>query len=95
MAGSSQKSIGKSQGLRKMSSLLHSLPDSAAIEEFLQVLFTPQELQQIPQRLAILELLSKGATQREIASSLGVGIATVTRGAREMKGTDLSKYFRK
>ncbi len=59
------------------------------------MLLTPQELHQITQRLAILELLNKGETQRDISATLGVGIATVTRGAREMKGKDLSIYLRR
>jgi TrpR family trp operon transcriptional repressor len=95
MVTGSREARSKTPNLKRLSALLHALPTELAIEEFLRVLFTPQELNQIPQRLAILELLSKGTTQREIASSLGVGIATVTRGAREMKGTDLSKYFKK
>ena len=95
MPENSRKAHSRLGTLENFSSLLHELPDAAAIEEFLRVLFTPQELQQIPQRLAILELLSQGVAQREIAASLGVGIATVTRGARETKSKDLSRYFKK
>lgn len=104
MAKGSRKNLGRTKSasdsnhsrwsLTRVSKVLSSLTDAEAIEEFLRVLLTPQELHQIPQRLAILELLSKGETQRDISATLGVGIATVTRGAREMKGKDLSRYLR-
>ena len=51
----------------------------------LEALLTPSELQTIATRLEIAERLKAGMTQREIAKQLGVGIATVTRGSRELK----------
>ncbi len=55
------------------------------MSEFLQSILTPQELETIPKRLEIVSLLKKGLPQRKIADKLGLGIATVTRGAREIK----------
>ncbi|MBT6691758.1 helix-turn-helix domain-containing protein [Candidatus Parcubacteria bacterium] len=55
------------------------------MERFLQAILTPQELDAIPKRLEIISLLKRGVTQREIAEKLGLGIATVTRGSRELK----------
>jgi TrpR family trp operon transcriptional repressor len=52
---------------------------------FLKAILTPKELINISQRLQIIKQLKKGIPQREIAKSLGVGIATVTRGAREIR----------
>ncbi len=55
----------------------------------LETLLTSSELDAIATRLEILRLLKQGLTQREIAKQLGVGIATVTRGARELKQGNL------
>ena len=59
--------------------------DERMLQEFLLGLFTPHELEQLNQRIEIVSLLKQGMPQREIADTLGVGIATVTRGAREIK----------
>jgi TrpR family trp operon transcriptional repressor len=55
------------------------------IEDFLKGILTLQELEEIPKRLQIIKLLKSGVPQREIATNLGVGIATVTRGSLELK----------
>ena len=52
---------------------------------FLLQVLTSQELKQLPTRLEIIKMLKKGIPQREIAKKLGVGIATVTRGAKEVQ----------
>ena len=54
-------------------------------EQIIGALLTPMEIESIFQRLAILDALSRGVSQREIAESLGVGIATVTRGSRTLR----------
>ncbi len=59
--------------------------DSQALLELLQSLLTPAELSEIPKRLQILKRLKAGEPQRRIAEELGVGIATVSRGARALK----------
>ena len=51
----------------------------------LEGILTTKELQEIENRLRIFSGLDKNIPQREIASSLGVGIATVTRGAQAFK----------
>jgi len=51
----------------------------------LQDLLTPSELSEISKRLQIIRLLETGMPQRQIAETLGVGIATVTRGSRALK----------
>ncbi len=55
------------------------------LSRFLSGLLSPSELQELAKRLEIVRLLKQGLPQREIASRLGVGIATVTRGSRELK----------
>lgn len=56
-----------------------------AMKEFLQGILTPQELIEIPTRLQIVKKLKAGVSQHEIAKALGVGVATVTRGSKEIQ----------
>ena len=64
---------------------LLGMQDREALEEALRDLLTPAELTEVINRLQILRMLEAGVPQREIAKQLGVGIATVTRGARALK----------
>ncbi len=51
----------------------------------LKDLLTSSEIEEISKRLQIFKLLKAGMPQRQIAETLGVGIATVTRGSRALK----------
>lgn len=53
--------------------------------DFLQGILTPKELLELPNRLMIVKMLKKGISQHEIAEKLHVGIATVTRGSKELQ----------
>ncbi len=53
--------------------------------DFLRGILTPSEIDEIPKRLQIVKLLKAGVSQKEISRRLGVGIATVTRGSKEVK----------
>lgn len=53
--------------------------------DFLKGILTPNELDQLSTRLQIVKMLKKGIQQQQIAKKLKVGIATVTRGSRELK----------
>ena len=59
--------------------------DSDALGKSLRSLLTPSELNEISKRLQIFKLLEAGLPQRQIAETLGVGIATVTRGSRALQ----------
>lgn len=52
---------------------------------FLEGILTPKELEEIPMRLQIVRMLKKGVPQHKIAETLGIGIATVTRGSKEIQ----------
>ncbi len=71
--------------LIQLAKVLVSLESENDATNFLRGLFTPQEIVMLKQRLDIVKLLKQGVPQRSIARKLGVGIATVTRGAREIK----------
>ncbi len=61
------------------------LESKADLKEFLVGILTPKELEEIPTRLQIVKMLKAGTAQHEIAAKLGVGIATVTRGSKELQ----------
>jgi TrpR family transcriptional regulator, trp operon repressor len=58
---------------------------AAELEKALRDLLTPHELIDVANRLQIFEMLEQGIPQRQIADTLGVGIATVTRGSNTLK----------
>lgn len=55
------------------------------MENLLKGLLTSGELAEFAQRIEIVRLLKKGVGQHDIAKKLGMGVATVTRGAKEIK----------
>ncbi len=55
------------------------------MQDFLSGILTPRELVEIPTRLAIVKKLKQGVPQQGIARELGVGVATVTRGSKELQ----------
>ncbi|MGE6330653.1 Trp family transcriptional regulator [Psychrobacter pacificensis] len=69
---------------------LANCTDSAEIEKLLSALLTHKEQHDIANRIRIFDLLDRGITQRDISEQLGVGIATVSRGARAMHSHDVS-----
>lgn len=76
---------GSGKFLEELITLLLSIKTEAEMRDFLQGILTPQELVEIPHRLAIVKMLKKGISQQDIAVRLKVGIATVTRGSKELQ----------
>ncbi|WP_201611417.1 Trp family transcriptional regulator [Psychrobacter submarinus] len=62
--------------------LLTQTNDKAHLSEILKALLTEKEQAELGNRLTIFALLQQEVTQREISAQLGVGIATVSRGAK-------------
>lgn len=75
---------------RSLLNHLASCADATAIEKLLSALLTDKEQHEIANRIRIFDLLERGVTQRDISEQLGVGIATVSRGAKAMQSHDLS-----
>lgn len=68
-----------------------SLNTKKDMKGFLDGILTPKERKEIPLRLQIVKLLKKGIPQHEIASQLGVGVSTVTRGSKEIAKGNFSQ----
>lgn len=71
---------------------LLSMNSKKDMKKFLDGLLTPKERREIPVRLEIVKLLKKNVPQHKIASKLGVGIATVTRGSKEIAKGNFSTW---
>ncbi len=65
-------------------SLIHSIRDKAVLEDLLIGVTTEKERSELAQRVEIVKRLLAGEVQAKIANDLGVGIATVTRGSKEL-----------
>jgi len=71
--------------------LVHNLAEiqnDKNMRDFLEVLLTSDEREEMAKRLQIFKRLLKGQAQRKVAEELGVGIATVTRGAAELRNKE-------
>ena len=55
------------------------------LQNLLMGILTSKEREELVQRLEIVKLLKKGVSQHAIAEQLGVGVATVTRGSKEIQ----------
>lgn len=63
---------------------IHSLKSLDELSEFLHGLTTDKERYELARRIDIADRLLRGEPQHKIASDLGVGVATVTRGSKEV-----------
>lgn len=59
--------------------------DKQLLADFVKDILTPHEFENISVRWQIVKRLSKGEHQGSIAADLHLGVATVTRGSREMR----------
>lgn len=59
--------------------------DRYLLQEFFIDILTPTEYEEVLLRWQIVRRLAEGMPQRNIARELNVGIATVTRGSRELR----------
>lgn len=75
----------KTQYLIELITCLLEIKDEKDMKEFLKGILTPQELEEIPVRLQIVKMLKLGIPQHKIAKELGIGVATVTRGSKEIQ----------
>lgn len=64
--------------------LIASIQDKELLADFLLGLTTYKERDEFARRIEIVKKLAQGEPQLKIAKDLGVGIATVTRGSKEL-----------
>ncbi len=64
--------------------LVARLQNRNELEDFLVGITTEKERNELAQRLEIVIQLFAGVPQQQIAKNLGVGVATVTRGSKEL-----------
>ena len=55
------------------------------LSDFIKDILTPREFENIGVRWQIVKRLAKGEYQQSIADDLHLGVATITRGSREMR----------
>ncbi len=70
--------------LKELENEVMKLSTRKSAKDFLKMMLTLKEVKEISKRLQIFKMLEQGIPQRKIAATLKVGIATVTRGSREM-----------
>lgn len=81
----------KDKNIKDLIAMLLQVQNQEEMLDLLRGLLTLGELEEIARRLQIVKLLKAGMSQREIAEKLKVGIATVTRGSKELKQGRFSK----
>lgn len=72
---------------KELIDLLCRISDPKEMEAALDAILTPREADELENRLQIFRMLLQGIPQREIATRLNAGIATVTRGAAALRNT--------
>lgn len=80
--------------MKTLVAAIKQLKGDAEVIDFLRSLFTDEEIDEFEKRIAIVTMLIKGNSYREVAEKLGVGVATVGRGVRELKKNRF-KFLRK
>ena len=73
------------QALDVLSEVLLEADSKAKMQNLLRGLLTKSEAQEFATRIKLVRLLKKGVGQHEIAKRLNVGVATVTRGSKEIQ----------
>lgn len=71
--------------LKELIKALEEMDTPQKMMNFLEGILTLKELEEIPTRLQIVKMLKEGIPQHEIAEQLRIGIATVTRGSKEIQ----------
>jgi TrpR family transcriptional regulator, trp operon repressor len=71
--------------LGELIEILLNIKNKDEMIDFLRGILTPKELLELPNRLQIVKMLKRGVSHHDIAGKLHVGVATVTRGSREIQ----------
>lgn len=74
--------------IETISNLIHQMQSAEEVFKFFLEILTKSELDTLSKRWQILDMLSMGHTQREIADRLNVSLCKVTRGSKILKDQD-------
>ena len=80
----------KNKSFDELLNVILACKDKKELVNLLEGILTPKELEEIPTRLQIVKMLKKGIPQSKIAQELGIGVATVTRGSKEIQRGNFS-----
>lgn len=82
---------------KELIDLLMSAKTRDELGLLMKSLLTPHEYDELVMRWQIVKGLIEGKSQRDIKDELGISIATVTRGSREVKYGDgtFQKFYRR
>ncbi len=73
--------------------LVYMTRDKDLLRDLLYSVTSASERHEIPRRIEVVKRLLAGNTQPQIAGDLGIGLATITRGSKEL-GQGHFKMFR-
>lgn len=81
--------------MKEIIEIIKQLNKKSEIETFFDEMFTKKELEKLQKRWRILNMLTQGKTQRQIANELNVSLCKVTRGAKILKDKNavVSKFL--
>ena len=81
-------------GFNEICSVLCDIRESERMKRFLEEILTPAERNDLALRWQLMEMLSDGIPQRQIASKLGISLCKITRGAKILKNDQsISKRY--
>ena len=72
--------------LARLCDVLARLDDPASVQDFLEDLCTPAELEALSDRWCVVPLLAEGRSYRQIHERTGVSVTTIGRVARHLEG---------
>jgi len=92
-----RKKTMKKEWHNELIALFKKMKSANELDEFLKDLLTENEYREMIIRIQIVKMLAQGKTHRYISRSLGVGVATVERGVKELDDPhgSFSKIFKK
>lgn len=73
------------KNLEELITMLLDIRTKEEMSDFLRGILTPKELLELSNRLQIVKMLKMGISHHDIAGKLHVGVATVSRGSREIQ----------
>jgi len=85
LSGKGSRDMENNKQLNEFIDTLLRMDNREKMRDFLEGILTPKEMLELPHRLEIIKMLKRGVSQHDIAGKLGVGVATVGRGSKELQ----------